>query len=337
MGSYSTYQMSDGGLYIGDLNSEGLPESQEAACAWPDGRSYLGMWVKGQMCGVGKLFLHGELRHFGYWWKGELLHEFPLEDAFLQEFSNDPVSHPSYTPYSSPQHSSPPSPTQDSACNTSVAALVIGNNSYSKSPLNNCVKDAQAIGAKLRSINIDVRTLSNATKSQMVEAIKDLGQRSERYDHVFFFFSGHGLSNQGRHYIIAVDEGSSQSEFNPLSIEEIDEFLSSTDFKNIILVSDACSVIVGGEGNSEMVKSAGRSIMAFSSSLGAKAYDGIPDEHSPFAFGLLQYITQPLNIVKVFQETNKFAMSYALDHEFYQQPMLVISPYFPMDFRLVKR
>lgn len=324
MTKFCTLELPDGALYIGEINDNGLPESSEASCAWPDGRSYIGAWVKGKRSGIGKLYKLGTLIQYAYWWNGELLHEFPIEESTSNFQPQIPVPERESTQYP-PSHSP--------VNNQKTTALIIGNNDYPDSPLNNCVRDAEAISAELRSINVDVHLLSNASKSQMINAINALEERSVLYENVFFFFSGHGMTNQGRHYITAIDETTSNK--SPLSIEEIDEFLSNTHYKNIIIVSDACSVIVAGDGNSEMVKSAGRTIMAFSSSLGAMAYDGIPQQHSPFTFGLLQYLTKPMNIVQIFLETNRFAMTYALDHAFYQQPILMISPYFPIDFRLI--
>ncbi|MBD5304856.1 MAG: CHAT domain-containing protein [Bacteroides sp.] len=320
MANFSTLILPDGGLYIGELNDDGLPESQEASCAWDNGQSYIGAWANGSMCGVGTLYDRGEIVKYGYWWKGELLHDFSMP-------TNEEL------PYGNNQPIPPEYPESQPITAHKITALVIGNNDYPTSPLNNCIKDAEAIAKQLRAMKVDVTILKNATKSQMIDAIQALELKARVYDHVFFYFSGHGHSNQGRHYITSIDE--STSDKNPLCLEEIDEFLSGTDYKNIILASDACSVIVNGEGNPEMVKSAGRTLMAFSSSLGAVAYDGIPTEHSPFAFGLLQYISKPISVVQMFQETNKFAMSYAIDHSFYQQPILIISPYFPIDFKLI--
>lgn len=324
MANFSTLILPDGGLYIGELNANGLPESQEASCAWENGKSYIGAWVNGTMCGVGTLYNRGKVEKYGYWWKGELLHDFSIStnDIDTCQYENLP---------NKPNHPSQPECPRTTA--HKITALVIGNNNYPNSPLQNCIKDADAIANQLTSMNVDVTILRDATKKQMIDAINSLESKANHYDHVFFFFSGHGLSNQGRHYITSIDEGSDNK--NPLCIEEIDEFLSATNFQNIILVSDACSVIVNGDGNQEMVKSAGRTLMAFSSSLGAVAYDGIPTEHSPFAFGLLQYIGKPISVIQMFQETNKFAMSYAIDHSFYQQPILIISPYFPIDFKLI--
>lgn len=355
MSETKTLFLPDGGLYIGELNSAGRPESTEASCAWPDGRSYIGAWANGEMCGIGTLYNRGKAVKYGYWWRGELLHDFNAVNSNQQPANPQPSGQQPSNPQSSGQHPSnqQPSNPQSSGQQPSnphpsgeqpykprpknrnkITALLIGNNDYPSSPLNNCIKDIEAIASKLRLMNVDVEVLRNATKRRMIDAIYALGSKDTSYDHVMFFFSGHGMTNQGRHYITSVDE--SYSDKAPLSIEELDEFLSKTQYKNIMLVSDACSVIVAGDGNSDMVVSAGRTLMAFSSCLGAVAHDGIPSEHSPFAFGLLQYLTQPISVVQMFQETNKFAMTYATDHSFYQQPMLIISPYFPIDFKLFR-
>ena len=73
--------------------------------------------------------------------------------------------------------------------------------------------------------------------------------------------------------------------------------------------------------------------MAVSSSFGS-SWDGIPDEHSPYAFGILQYISKPMSVIEMFDEAHKFAMAYALNHDFYQKPGLTKDPFFPLDLRL---
>ena len=312
-----SYNLSDGGLYYGELNSSGLPESLNASGIWDDGKRYVGQWKDGKISGVGTMYYPDGKEIYGYWWEGELLHEFKTTSSSTPSPSS-PTPAPTWQPSS-------PNPQE----NHKVAALLIGNNNYTDKPLNNCIKDAEAIGEELRQIGANVTILRNAQKSEMKAAIKKLSDKASTYENVFFFFSGHGASNQGRHYITAIDESSSET--LPISLEEIDEFLSKTDFKNIMLVSDACSVIVQGNGDTTPVVSAGRTLMAFSSSLGS-SWDGIPGEHSPFAFGLLQYISKPMNVIEMFQEANKFAMAYAINHNFYQQPVLVIPPFFPIEF-----
>lgn len=313
-----SYNLPDGGLYYGELNASGLPESLNASGIWDDGKRYVGQWKDGQISGVGTLYYSDGREIYGYWWEGELLHEFKK----VGMPSDAPL--PSSNPLNQPD---PPKP-QD---NYKVAALLIGNNNYIDKPLSNCVKDAEAIGEELRIMGANVTILRNAQKSEMKHAIESLSELASTYENVFFYFSGHGATNQGRHYITALDER--DSETLPISLEEIDEFLSKTDFENIILVSDACSTIIQGNGDPTPVISSGHTLMAVSSSFGS-SWDGIPDEHSPYAFGILQYISKPMNVIEMFDEAHKFAMAYALNHDFYQKPGLTKDPFFPLDLRL---
>ena len=80
MSKFSTYQLSDGGLYIGELNDNGLPHSSLATCTWPNGTAYRGSWINGTMCGVGTMYENGAIKYRGYWWKGELIHIFGTEE-----------------------------------------------------------------------------------------------------------------------------------------------------------------------------------------------------------------------------------------------------------------
>lgn len=320
MSNWTNYTLPDGGLYIGKLNQNGKPEDENGTGTWANGQSYVGSWIDGTMSGVGTLYENGNVIHYGYWWKGELLHEFGAESVPTESLPSEqkPDQQEDY---------------QQPIKSTHLTALLIGNNAYDDKPLNNCVSDTQAIAHELRSIGADVTLLKDATKSQLVDAIQRLEDKAETFGNVLLFFSGHGATNQGRHYIMAIDED--KSDKAPVSLEEIDEFLSKTDYQNIILVSDACSTIIQGNGDMSQVVAAGRTLMVFSSTLGASS-DGIPGEHSPFAFGLIQYIAKPMNVVQIFQETNKFTMAYAINHEYYQQPQMVISPYFSMDLLLFK-
>lgn len=320
MENFNIYPLPDGGSYFGELNENGLPHSMDALGVWPDGRTYSGSWINGTITGVGTMYQHGEILHYGYWWKGELLHEFPIENAPAETPSpvqGDTGSAPFSTPTDPTPSSNPPKKNK-------VIALLIGNNNYaSNNSLHNCINDAEAIGAELRKIGADVRIIHDATMAELKSAIQGLEEKASVYENVFFLFSGHGNTNQGRHYLQSTDE-------KIISLEEIGKFLSGTDFKNIILVSDACTTIESGPDDREPIKIAGRTLLVFSSNM-ETASDGIPGEHSPFAFGLLQYISKPMKVVDIFSKANEFTMAYALNNSFYQQPNFQILPFFDRD------
>lgn len=297
---------SDGSIYFGGINENGLPDGQHGTFMWPDGSRFIGSWHNGKKHGVGRFYDINGNETYGFWFEDEFLHEFKR-----QKEDGRPVNH------------------------NRITALLVGNNNYPEQPLKNCINDAIAIGEKLKSIGIDVIVKQNLMMPEMVSEINRLVKKDNLFEHVFFFFSGHGITNQGRHYLQMIP---AEGEKTLLSMEDIDELLSKTNYQNIILVSDACSSIAGAEGDTTPVNSVGRTLMAFSSTLGQTSWDGIPDEHSPYAYGLLEYIDQPMEIVQMFREAHKFATVYAYKNsDRVQLPTLQVSSLFPMDFYLYSR
>lgn len=306
---FSTYAFPDGGLYIGTLDENGLPHSVRASCVWPDGRSYLGSWVNGTMSGIGTLYKNGVAVHYGYWWKGELLNEVPIRTEV--PISEKPIS------------------------NKKIVALLIGNNDYFYpiTKLDNCISDVRAIAEKLEKIGVDTIVQTDLSKDAMIDSVNRLcKEKSSYYENVLFYFSGHGATNQGRHYIMATDE--TASKYYPISLELLDEKLSSS-FNNVILISDACANIKEGNWYTEPVNGGPNTIIDLSTSLGHSSWDGFPGGHSPFAFGLLEYIDKEMTLIEILEEANKFAYIYAskILGE-YQMPKLTHAPFYPKDLCL---
>lgn len=297
----------DGSVYFGSVNENGLPHGQHGTYLWEDGRRYVGSWYEGKKHGVGRFYDIDGNETYGFWFEDEFLHEFKKQ----KNGNGIPVNA------------------------NRITALLVGNNDYADKPLRNCVNDAMAIGDKLRSMGIDVVVRENLSLPGIVDELHKLSQKDSIFNHVFFFFSGHGITNQGRHYLQMIPSG---EENTLLSIEDIDEFLCKTNFQNIILVSDACCSIAGCEGDDSPYNTVGRTLMAFSSTLGQTSWDGIPEGHSPYAYGLLEYIDQPMEIVQMFREVHKFASIYAYKtSDRVQLPTLLVPALFPMDFYLLSK
>lgn len=309
------YNLPDGGLYYGELNEAGLPESLNASGLWDDGKRYVGQWKDGKISGVGTMYSADGREIYGYWWEGELLHEFI-------KASDNPITSENNISFT------PPAEKQK------ITALLIGNEAYPDNPLRNCIYDVEAIGDKLQSMGIDVKILENATKKQMERAIYELSEKSDFYSCAMFYYSGHGNTNQGRHYLSAIDESTDDSPM--LSLEKIDEVLSTQDYDGIIIVSDACCTIVNVEGNPNKVDNTGKALIALSTTLGHPSYDfRTPNSHSPFAVGLLEYIDKPLEIGQMFREVNRLTRAFA-EREIgkIQMPTLNIQSDFPSNFYL---
>lgn len=307
----------DGGRYLGDVSDSGKPEGAAGVCVWKEkGLKYIGHWCDGMMHGVGTMYYRDGKEVRGVWYEGELIYE------FVKDYQSPIISE-------EPNRQTMP---QDKK--QRIAALLIGNDDYPSNPLTNCIYDVTAIGKKMQSIGADVKIMENATNVEMRKAINDLCEKSNEYKHVFLYYSGHGMTNQGRHYICAIDEASDPSPY--ISLEEIDEKLSAKNFEDIIIVSDACCSIRNTEGNSSGVKSNGKTLMAFSTMLGQSSYDfRAPNSHSPFAVGLLEYIDKPMDVVDMFREVNRLTIAVA-EREIgkIQMPTLLIGGQFPSNYYL---
>jgi hypothetical protein len=86
-------------------------------------------------------------------------------------------------------------------------ALVIGNSGYrSVARLPNPANDARAIGAVLAEEGFSVRTLLDAGRAQMLEAIAAyVAMLEERKAVGLFYFAGHGVQLAWRNYLLPVD------------------------------------------------------------------------------------------------------------------------------------
>ena len=112
-----------GGIYSGEVDEKGCPNSTKGTCAWSGGISYTGHWVDGKMHGVGTMYHADGKQVYGVWYEGELIYEFKHQK---QEPTEVPEQRPNNPPVK----------------NKKIVALLIGNNnSQHFTTLNNCQND----------------------------------------------------------------------------------------------------------------------------------------------------------------------------------------------------
>ena len=326
MSKISTYQLSDGGLYIGELNDNGLPHSSIATCTWPNGTAYRGSWINGTMCGVGTMYENGVIKYRGYWWKGELIHIFGTEELPRPE-------------------------TKLPKNKNKIAALLIGNNySGTSAELPKCTADVDVIGQKLRNIGVDVTPLKNASETEIHEAINKISSKDNYYDHVLFYFSGHGETHH-YHCEIEREDGTSFNKLlgpfhiwrgadHKLVYQEWDilKSIEGSKFQNVIIINDACQItkvydfndlsdsmkhlILEAYSNQNEWKD--RNLLTANASLeGREASGWSNDKCGLYALGLIQYLEQKnLPIIKMLEQVNKFVVEYSRREkgEILQQP-----------------
>ena len=190
-------------------------------------------------------------------------------------------------------------------------AFVVGNGAYQNvDALPNPPVDAKAMAALLRNTGFDVVEGINLGRDAMTARLRDFALKTPGADVAVFFYAGHGISVNGRNYMIPVD-GDLKSEVDVKlgAAIDIDVTLDQTmsDAKVKLVFLDACrdnpfaakirsasktrSVVVGS-GLVEM-KSGEGTLIAFATGPGQTALDGEAGTNSPFTRALVANITQP--------------------------------------------
>ena len=191
-------------------------------------------------------------------------------------------------------------------------ALVIGNASYSRSPLANPANDARDIGAYLAKLGFDVKTIVNGTRRQMDEAIVDLGRRSKAGGVALFYYSGHGIQNNGHNYLIPIGANIASAadlEYECTDVNRVLSNLEESGCKMNIVVLDACRDDPFSKSWARSASTHGLTginapsgtFIAYATAPGSVAIDG-SGQHSPFSQAFLNTLSIPgLSLFDFFQ------------------------------------
>ena len=162
-------------------------------------------------------------------------------------------------------------------------ALLIGNNSYASTPLRNAVNDAKDLGDALKELGFHVIVRENASRREMIEAIREFDKALEGASTALFFYAGHAMQFKDRNYLIPVDAAmGSEEDVTFFSVEVAQVFdrmdRARTRFNFIIL--DACrdnpfaaSFKLSSAGLAQMSAPSG-TMIAYATSPGSVAADG---------------------------------------------------------------
>ena len=179
-------------------------------------------------------------------------------------------------------------------------ALLIGNNAYNAPipPLDTPINDVQAVGEELRTrLGYEVKVLRNAGRQEIIAALNGLILGTERDDSVLVMYAGHGYMQEGTKagYWIPTD-ATVASPDRWISNTSIIRALGHIPAKQVMLVSDSCySGTLAKEG--KVIDAVGigreraltrRSVLAMSSGGEEPVSDEGRDDHSIFAWNLIQ-------------------------------------------------
>lgn len=183
-------------------------------------------------------------------------------------------------------------------------ALVIGNENYKNSPLNNPVRDAKAFKKKLEELNFDVDEAYDVNREKMNSALKSFYKKSENADLALFYYSGHGIECNGKNYILPVGQDFEDDEEsfdeNAKNLAQIIERIENTGCSKYIMILDACrnNPLKTTRGSSNRgittvpTSSSAEGLIFYSCASGATADDG-EGKHSPFTQALIDHIADP--------------------------------------------
>ena len=163
-------------------------------------------------------------------------------------------------------------------------ALVIGNGKYREVPLKNAPNDAKAMADHLTRMGFDVTLKLDATRNEMIEAIRAFGaELAKRKSVGLFYYAGHGAQLAWHNYLIPVDaviEKLEDMQAKTVELSTLLEGLVKAKNPMNVIILDACRdnpfgnrVSVQQKGLSQFDAPPG-SLLAYATSPGNTATDG---------------------------------------------------------------
>ncbi|MEW5851782.1 MAG: SUMF1/EgtB/PvdO family nonheme iron enzyme [Myxococcota bacterium] len=193
-------------------------------------------------------------------------------------------------------------------------ALVIGNKAYRQRPLTNTAHDAQAVGAKLRTLGFQVTEAYDLDARGFSQTIEGYVSDLRRGDVSMVYYAGHGLQIDGENYLIPVDFQATRAEdvkWNSYALGRLMDGLAARELQVNVVVLDACRdnpfrATRSAGGGLASVNAGKGSLIAFATSPGSVADDGEPGKHGVFTESLLKHLDQPgKDIEDVFKEVRR--------------------------------
>jgi hypothetical protein len=172
------------------------------------------------------------------------------------------------------------------ACAAAAAdrvALLIGNNQYAASPLRNAGNDARDLGEALKELGFHVIVRENASRKDMIDAIREFGQAIDGASTALFFYAGHAMQFKDRNYLIPIDAAMGSEEdvtFFSVEIGQIFDRMDRARTRFNFLILDACrdnpfaaSFKLTSAGLAQMSSPSG-TLIAYATAPGSVAADG---------------------------------------------------------------
>ncbi len=199
-------------------------------------------------------------------------------------------------------------------------ALIVGNDSYQRSPLVNAVNDARGMDRTLSDLGFSVETVIDADYPTFDRAVDIFADRLSPGDVALFYYAGHGVQIDGENYLIPVDlerANAAKVKYRALPADLIRERMEHSGARLAILILDACrdnpfhGTRSAGTGLAQMETGVG-TFIAFSTAPGRTAADDLPSVEGStagnglFTHHLINTLETPgLSIDEVFNEVRR--------------------------------
>ena len=180
-------------------------------------------------------------------------------------------------------------------------ALLIGNNQYGGAPLRNAVNDAKDLGEALKELGFKVIVRENASRKDMIDAIREFGAALDGASAAFFFYAGHAMQFKDRNYLVPIDIAMGSEEdvtFFAVELQQVFDRMEKARTRYNFLVLDACrdnpfasSFKVSSAGLAQMNAPSG-TLIAYATSPGSTAQDGY-GRNGIYTSHILQQIRVP--------------------------------------------
>src|SRR6186997_2502234 len=180
-------------------------------------------------------------------------------------------------------------------------ALLIGNNNYASTPLRNAANDAKDLSEALKELGFKVIVRENASRKDMIEAIREFGQALDGASAALFFYAGHAMQFKDRNYLIPIDAAMGSEEdvtFFSVEIGQVFDRMDRARTKFNFLILDACrdnpfaaSFKVSSQGLAQMSSPTG-TLIAYATAPGSVAADGF-GRNGVYTKHILQNIRLP--------------------------------------------
>jgi uncharacterized caspase-like protein len=181
-------------------------------------------------------------------------------------------------------------------------ALIIGNGAYKGAPLKNPARDAKAMARTLATIGFDVDAQFDLDRPGMLRALRRFAERLDKDSVALFYFSGHGITHDGRSYMLPVATDirtAADVDLEGVDLRRVTARLEEVGSRLNIVILDACrnNPLLYADNKSSggglaFTTAPTGTLIAYATAPGQTAADG-RGQLSPYTWALTEELTVP--------------------------------------------